>query len=92
MDADGFTVGTALETNAATVAHHYVGFNDVANSIDASSYLGDGVDNRNVATPGFQPEFVLDPGRRQRHEPARHVQAVVAGRRQRAARSPPRRA
>ena len=59
MDADGFTVGTALETNAATVAHHYVAFNDVANSIDASSYLGDGVDNRNVATPGFQPEFVL---------------------------------
>ena len=38
MDADGFTVGTALETNAATVAHHYVAFNDVANSIDVGSY------------------------------------------------------
>jgi len=59
MDADGFSVGTALETNAATVAYHYVAFNDVANSIDASSYSGDGVDNRSVATPGFQPEFVL---------------------------------
>lgn len=59
MDADGFTVGTAVETNAASVAYHYVAFNDVANSIDASSYLGDGADNRNVTTPGFQPDFVL---------------------------------
>jgi hypothetical protein len=59
MDADGFTVGTALETNAATVAYHYVAFNDVANSIDVSSYAGDGTDNRNVTTPGFQPDYAL---------------------------------
>jgi uncharacterized protein with FMN-binding domain len=59
MDADGFSVGTALETNAATVAYHYVAFNDVANSIDVSSYAGDAADNRNVTTPGFQPEYVL---------------------------------
>jgi hypothetical protein len=59
MDADGFTVGTALETNAATMAYHYIAFNDVANSIDVSSYAGDGADNRNVTTPGFQPEYAL---------------------------------
>jgi uncharacterized protein with FMN-binding domain len=59
MDADGFTVGTALETNTATVAYHYIAFNDVANSVDASSYAGDGADNRSVATPGFQPEYAL---------------------------------
>ncbi len=59
MDADGFTVGTALETNAAATAYHYVAFNDVANSIDVSSYAGDGTDNRNVTTPGFQPDYAL---------------------------------
>jgi hypothetical protein len=59
MDADGFTVGTALETNAVTTAYHYVAFNDFANSIDVSSYAGDGTDNRNVTTPGFQPDYAL---------------------------------
>jgi hypothetical protein len=58
-DADGFTVGTALETNAAASAYHWVAFNDVANSIDVSSYAGDGADNRNVTTPAFQPDYVL---------------------------------
>ena len=59
MDADGFTVGTALETNAITTAYHYVAFNDFANSIDVSSYAGDGADDRSVTTPGFQPDYAL---------------------------------
>jgi hypothetical protein len=59
MDADGFTVGAALETNAVTTAYHYVAFNDFANSIDVSSYSGDGADNRNIATPAFTPEYAL---------------------------------
>lgn len=59
MDADGFTVETAAETNSATIGYHYVAFNDFANSIDVSSYLGDASDNRNVANPAFQPEYTL---------------------------------
>lgn len=59
MDADGFTVGTAVETNANTVGYHYVAFNDFANSIDVSSYPGDAADNRSVATPAFQPAYTL---------------------------------
>jgi hypothetical protein len=59
MGADGLTVGTAAETNASTIAYHYVAFNDVANSIDVSSYAGDGADDRNLNTPGFQPEYTL---------------------------------
>jgi hypothetical protein len=58
-DANGFSVGTAAETNAATIAYHYVAFNDVANSIDVSSYAGDAADNRNVTNPGFQPGYAL---------------------------------
>ena len=59
MDADGFTVGTALETNAATTTYHYVAFNDFPNSIDVSSYTGNAADNRDIATPAFQPEYML---------------------------------
>jgi hypothetical protein len=59
MGADGFTVGTAPETNTAAVAYHYVAFNDFANSIDVGSYLGNGADNRNLAGPSFQPAYAL---------------------------------
>ena len=34
MDANGFTVGTAVEANAGRIAYHYIAFNDVANSVD----------------------------------------------------------
>ena len=80
MDADGFTVGTALETNAATVAYHYVAFNDFANSIDVSSYAGDGTDNRNVTTPGFQPDYaVIRADDNVTGRPAAHRPASLAG-------------
>jgi hypothetical protein len=59
LDADGFSVGNAVEANANGVAYHYVAFNDVANSIDVASYAGNNSDNRNVATVGFQPEYLL---------------------------------
>jgi hypothetical protein len=57
--ADGFSVGAAAETNANGVAYHYVAFNDFANSIDVGSYAGNNTDNRSVATPAFQPDFVM---------------------------------
>ena len=59
LDADGFTVGTAPETNAAAAAYHYVAFNKMANSVDAGTYSGNATDNRNIATVGFQPEYML---------------------------------
>ena len=59
LNADGFSVGAAAEANAGGVAYHYVAFNDYANSIDVASYAGNNTDNRNLATLGFQPEFVM---------------------------------
>jgi hypothetical protein len=59
FNADGFSVGAAVEANSNGVAYHYIAFNDVANSIDVASYAGTGADNRNIATVGFQPEYVL---------------------------------
>jgi hypothetical protein len=57
--ADGFTVGAAAEANANGVAYHYVAFNDFANSISVGSYTGNNTDDRAIATPSFQPEFVM---------------------------------
>jgi hypothetical protein len=57
--ADGFSVGAAAEANANNVAYHYVAFNDFANSISVGSYTGNNTDNRSIATPNFQPEFVM---------------------------------
>jgi hypothetical protein len=59
LDADGFSVGNAVEANANGVAYHYVAFNDVANSIDVASYTGNNSDSRDITTVGFQPEYVL---------------------------------
>jgi hypothetical protein len=59
LDADGFSLGTAAEANTNAVAYHYVAFNDVANSIDIASYVGNNTDNRAIATVGFQPEYTL---------------------------------
>jgi hypothetical protein len=59
LGADGFSVGTGAEANTNTVAYHYVAFNDVANSIDVASYVGNNTDNRGIATVGFQPEYAL---------------------------------
>jgi hypothetical protein len=59
LDADGFSVGTDLEVNAATTTHHYVAFNDFANSIKIGSYTGTGGDNRDIGGVNFQPEYVL---------------------------------
>jgi hypothetical protein len=56
---DGFTVGAAPEANANGVAYHYVAFNDFANSISVGSYTGNNTDDRAIATPNFQPEFVM---------------------------------
>jgi hypothetical protein len=57
--ADGFSVGNSGETNTTGTTYHYVAFNDVAGSVLAGTYLGTGVDNRNVGGVGFQPEYLM---------------------------------
>jgi hypothetical protein len=59
LDADGFTVGTDLEVNAAATTYHYAAFNDVAGSIKVGSYSGNGGDNRDITGVNFQPGYVL---------------------------------
>ena len=64
LDADGFTLNNgsdngANEVNANGVTHYYFAFKAVSGAISAFQYIGNDTDNRNIITPGFQPEFVL---------------------------------
>jgi hypothetical protein len=60
LDADGFTLGSALtENNANGVAYHYVAFNQIEGQVTQGSYVGSNGDNRNITGLGFQPEYVM---------------------------------
>jgi hypothetical protein len=80
LDADGFTVGnnTAVNTNGST--YHYVAFNDVANTIEADTYNGNGADNRNFTGVGFQPGYVMiRSGDAVTARPGQHRTSVLSG-------------
>jgi hypothetical protein len=76
LDADGFSVGANAEVNTTGTKYHYVALNDLAGSIDMSSYVGDGADNRSITGVGFQPQYVIvrandtTVARRATHRPA----------------------
>jgi hypothetical protein len=59
LDANGFTVGNAAETNSNGTTYHYAAFNDVAGSVLTGTYTGNGTDNRDLATVGFQPDYLM---------------------------------
>src|SRR4051794_36096870 len=58
LDANGFTVGSATETNAAGNTYYWYAFNDVVGEIKVGSYTGDGSDKRDIPGVGFQPTYV----------------------------------
>ncbi len=62
FNADGFSVGASAQANSSGVTYHYVAWNVVAGMTNVGSYLGSGVDNRNITGMGFQPEYVIDRG------------------------------
>jgi hypothetical protein len=76
LDGNGFTVGSAAETNTNGTTYHYVAFNQVAGSIKRGTYTGNAQDNRNVTGVGFQPDYVMvrpndtATARKGRHRPA----------------------
>ena len=86
LDATGFTVGTAAETNTNTTTYHYAAFNEVAGNVKRGTYTGDGVNNKTIGSLGFEPGYVNiranDTGDRPRGPPPpgggqRHGLAVL---------------
>ncbi len=59
LDANGFTVGNSAATNANGTAYHYVAFDSATGTLRATTYTGNGTDNRGITGVGFQPRFVL---------------------------------
>lgn len=57
LDATGFTVGLTNNTNQRT--HHYVAFKNIAGKMAVGTFLGNGTDDRDIGSVGFEPDFVL---------------------------------
>lgn len=56
MVSDGFTVGTDANVNANGAAYHYACL--AGTSVETGSYVGNGVDDRNITTT-LTPKFVM---------------------------------
>lgn len=62
VGADGFQVGTDGQVNSTSQTYMYVAFKEVAGLLKASSFAGNGSDDRNITGLGFDPEFVMGKG------------------------------
>jgi hypothetical protein len=58
IQSDGFQVGTSDFVNANLRTYYYFAFKEVADFCESFSYTGNGTDNRDITTPGFQPGLV----------------------------------
>ena len=61
LDADGFTLGDAIEVNQLTISYEFVAIK-ARSDIKVGSYVGNGVDNRNITGVGIQPVWLVTLG------------------------------
>ena len=59
LEADGFQIGNHASVNTNLATYHYIAWNAVAGRMSVGSYVGNGLDNRNLDVVGFVPEWVL---------------------------------
>ena len=67
LDADGFTLNNgsgsgANLVNRSGIFHNYFAFKNVPGFCTVVNYTGNGVDNRDITTPNFQPSAVIIKG------------------------------
>lgn len=60
LQSDGFQVGTTSNVAGTSAGDtlFYFAFKQVSNYMDVGTYTGDGLDDRNITSPGFQPDVV----------------------------------
>jgi hypothetical protein len=56
---DGFEVGSDNRVNRSGATVFYVALKELANVLDIDTYTGNGVDNRSITTPNFEPDLAL---------------------------------
>jgi uncharacterized repeat protein (TIGR01451 family) len=59
LDADGFTVGSDANVNQAGIQYSWAAFRAAPGEMVIGSYLGDGVDDRDVLGLGFEPDHLI---------------------------------
>ncbi|GEM_PF-3441130 len=60
LDSDGFTLGTNASVNKSTATYQWTAWKDNSGGdFHIGTYTGDGSDNRQITSVGFQPDFVL---------------------------------
>ena len=59
LEPGGFRIGSSSNVNATGVTYHYQAWKSTGGTFNVGSYTGNGIDNRNIAGVGFQPEIVL---------------------------------
>ena len=59
LTADGFSVDGSAAVNQSATAMYYIAWNQNSSYFTLGSYVGNGVDNRNITGVGFEPELVF---------------------------------
>ncbi len=59
LEGDGFQIGTQASINTNLAIYHYIAWNAVPGRMAVGTYVGNGLDNRNLDIVGFMPEWVL---------------------------------
>lgn len=59
LQTNGFQLGADNRVNGSGTEYFFTALKALAGVIAYGSYVGDGVDNRNITGLGFQPDFVL---------------------------------
>jgi hypothetical protein len=58
LSTTGFVLGNDARVNALGAPYYWVAWKAAAGEMAVGSYLGDDVDNRDITTVGFQPDYV----------------------------------
>lgn len=59
LGIDSFTVGSDADVNQSAYEYYWIAFQKDVATLVVGSYTGNGVDNRNITTVGFQPNYVI---------------------------------
>jgi len=59
LTSDGFSLGTDNAVNQSGVNYYWIAFKAAANILAVGSYAGNGVDDTNITTVGFQPDYAV---------------------------------
>lgn len=59
LQANGFQIGTSARVNSADVEYFFAAFRQLSGVIACGTYIGNGVDNREIIGCDFKPDLVI---------------------------------